>query len=228
MISHKRENTEQGHDIHVVVLTIYNQYLGRDFHGSVRWGGDYADDWNHGGQWLRHRRRRRRRGNNRRHHPNREGQRRRWGSHNRCRHGNGKGWRRRRVRHSRGRRSYTGLRRGARARKRRRKRQKGKLKREEESKWGKKMGKNWEKEIRKVTGRMREVSCGPLYTDRLANYSQSLWWWCSESRMVLTSTVSSRIRWLNMNVPWYRGDKRSVSLRVFHYLHNKSLYNRER
>ena len=105
-------------------LTVFNQYLGRGFHGSIRRGGDYTDDWHHSGQWLRYRCGHRRRGYNSRHHPNREWQRRRWGSHNR--HGNRKGWRRSRVRHQgngRGRRGYTGLRRGGgRARKWKRRR----------------------------------------------------------------------------------------------------------
>lgn len=38
------------------------QYLDRSIHRSVGWGGDYTDDWHHGGQWLGHRRKRRRRG----------------------------------------------------------------------------------------------------------------------------------------------------------------------
>lgn len=38
------------------------QYLDRSIHRSVGRGGDYTDDWHHGGQWLGHRRKRRRRG----------------------------------------------------------------------------------------------------------------------------------------------------------------------
>lgn len=60
-----------------------NQYLRRGFLGRVRRDGDYADDWHHGGQRLRHRcgHRRKRRGNECRHHPNREWQRRGEGGH---------------------------------------------------------------------------------------------------------------------------------------------------
>lgn len=96
------------------------QYLGRGFHGSIRWGGDYTDDWHHGGQWLRHRcghtrRRRRRRGNNSRYHPNREWQRRGRGCHDHCGCGQGH--------QGNGRCGYTGLRIGGRARKGKRRKQ---------------------------------------------------------------------------------------------------------
>lgn len=110
------EHRAWGQDIH---LNLVVQYLGRGFHRSIGWGGDYTDDWHCGGQWLgqrcRHRRRRRRRrkkgrGNNSRHHHNREWQRRGRGSHHRCWCGNqGKGGG-----------GYTGLKIGGKAKKRRR------------------------------------------------------------------------------------------------------------
>lgn len=118
----------------LVGSTIYNQYLRGGFHGGIRRGADYTDDWHHRGQSLRHRcgyGSRRRRGNNSRHHPNRDWQRRGRGSHGRawlC-DGNRQQWRRKgHQRNGRGRWSYTRLRRKEEQREREKKGEKRKKK----------------------------------------------------------------------------------------------------